>query len=144
MSDRHPAGIWVVPADGSAEPQPVVQDGFFGYRPWFLLDGRRLACFTLVEPRTVHLVDLDTEQVTPMAADDLGNTHGPFADPSGDRLLVHSNRGGPWRLWELPLDGSPMAELQPPGFDGQDCGHPSRATNGVLTFDAGATTMEDG
>jgi hypothetical protein len=39
-------------------------------------------------------------------------------------------------LYELPLDGSPAARLQPPGFDDIPCGHVTRARSGVMTFDA--------
>lgn len=142
LTDRQPWGLWTVPADGSAPPRPLVDgDGFQGYRPWFLLDGDRVAAFTLRRPRTVHLIEPATGAITPMANDDAGDTHGPFADPRGDRLLVHSNRDGGWRLWELPLDGSPMARLDPPGFDDRPCGHPTRSEDGVVVFDAGRTTM---
>ena len=70
----------------------------------------------------------------PLANDDKGLSRGPFTDPSGEVLLMHSNRTGIWKCWELPLDGkSPPRTIQPPGF--VKATHPTRAKNGVMTFD---------
>lgn len=54
---------------------------------------------------------------------------------------MHSNRDGLWRLWELPLDGSPTVRLDPPGFGDRPRGHATRSEDGVIVFDAGHTTM---
>ena len=67
-------------------------------------------------------------------------TNGPHVDPRGDRLIVHSDRDGRWGLHELPLDGSPMRPLHPPGHESDICAHGTRAGNGVLTFDQVAMT----
>ncbi|HEY1740416.1 MAG TPA: hypothetical protein VGI86_17010, partial [Acidimicrobiia bacterium] len=76
----------------------------------------------------------------PLENDDRGNTHGPAMDPRGDRLIVHSDRDGRWGLYELPLDGSPMRPLWPPGHEHDVCAHGTRGRNGVLTFDRVAMT----
>ncbi|MEJ7583968.1 MAG: hypothetical protein WKF43_07735 [Acidimicrobiales bacterium] len=51
---------------------------------------------------------------------------------------MHSDRDGAWGLHELPLDGSPMRPLRPPGREHAICAHGTRARNGVLTFDVSA------
>ena len=114
----------------------------FAYRPWFALDGRELFFFTVVDGRRqVHRAPADDiAAATPFAADDTGHTHGPFADPSGEHLIVHSSRDGAWWLYELPLDGAPMRRVDIPA-DMAATGHGTRSPNGVLVFDA--ETMRD-
>jgi len=76
----------------------------------------------------------DASNVVPLLNDDKGLSHGPFVDPFGEVLLMHSNRSGLWQSWELPLDGkSPVKLLEPPGFN--QATHPTRAKNGIITFD---------
>ena len=69
-----------------------------------------------------------------MENDDMGNSHGPFADPSKDVLLMHSTRGGKFEIWELPLDGTKPVKLQPPGFE--EALHATRSENGIIAFDS--------
>jgi hypothetical protein len=135
VSDRDGLGLYRVPADDSAAPQPL---GVLGYRPWFAVDGESLFYFTFVsiELRQIHRLRFDGSPPEPLANDAQGWSHGPFADPGGASVLCHSNRGEGWRLYELPLDGSPAEQLRPPGFDDTPCGHVTRARNGVATFDA--------
>lgn len=133
-------GIWLVPADGGNEPQPL-SDSEFLYRPAWSPDGTVLYAIRVsTERRQVGTVSLETGAFTPFDNDDRGNTHGPWPDPRGDRLTVHSDRDGVWRLWELPLDGSPMQRLRPPGHEDDICAHGTRAENDVLTFDRAAMT----
>jgi TolB protein len=126
--------LWWVSADGRGDPRPLAYTGF-GYRPWFSTDGRWLYFFRDVNGRHgICRVGLEQSDFEPLANDDVGMSHGPFADPGGEVLLVHSTRGGAWGLWELPLDGSPPRRLETPGI-----GHPThgtRARDGTLAFDA--------
>jgi Tol biopolymer transport system component len=138
ISDRG-RGLWLVAADGG-EPRPLTE-GQLLYRPAWSPDGSMLYTFRITkERRQAGTVSLDTGVFTPFANDDRGNTHGPWPDPRGDRLIVHSDRDGAWRLWELPFDGSPMRKLSPPGHEDEICAHGTRADNGVLTFDRAAMT----
>lgn len=72
-------------------------------------------------------------EISLLLNDDRGTSHGPFADPNGKSLLMHSTRGGKYGIWELPLDGSPPRSIQPPGFE--EALHATRAKNGVIAFD---------
>jgi Tol biopolymer transport system component len=138
VSDRG-RGLWLVDADGG-DPRPLTEHQFL-YRPAWSLDGNALYTFRITnERRQVGIVPVDTGVFTPFANDDRGNTHGPWSDPRGDRLIVHSDRDGAWRLWELPFDGTPMRRLAPPGHEDEICAHGTRADNGVLTFDRAAMT----
>jgi WD40-like Beta Propeller Repeat len=139
VSDRG-LGIWLVPANGSDEPRPL-DEGRLLYRPAWSLDGTLLYAFCLTAVRRqVGTVSLETGAFTPFENDDRGNTHGPWPDPRGDRLIVHCDRDGGWGLWEVPFDGSPMQRLRPPGHEHEICAHGTRAENGVLTFDQAAMT----
>jgi Tol biopolymer transport system component len=133
-------GVWLVAADGSSEPTQLCGDTLL-YRPWWVPDGDALYTFRITrERRQVGRLDLAGGTWTPLENDDRGNTHGPFVDPGGEVLLVHSDRDGSWRLWELPLDGSPMRRVEPPGHEDRICAHGTRARNGVLVFDEAAMT----
>jgi Tol biopolymer transport system component len=139
VTNRGEAGIWMVDSEGTREPWPVV-DGTVVYRPWWSVDGESIFCFMLLgDRRQVCRVSVADGGWSPLANDDRGSTHGPYADPAGDVLIVHSTRDGPWRLFELPLDGSPMRALIPPGHEETTCGHGTRARNGVLTFDVSSS-----
>jgi Tol biopolymer transport system component len=130
-----PIGIWTLDlATGE-----LGDTGALGYRPWWSLDGATIFHIGFPEPgrrHQIHALRLDDASDVPLAADDTGLTHGPFADPSGDRLLVHSNRDGRWQVYELPLDGSPMRSCTPEAFTQTPTGHATRATDGTMTFDA--------
>ena len=106
----------------------------FAYRPWFAVDGRELFFFTVVDGRRqVQRMATDGGRWNPLDNDDRGHTHGPFADPSGDHLIVHSTREGGWWLFELPLDGGPARRLDLPGVD--VAAHGTRSRGRVLVFD---------
>jgi Tol biopolymer transport system component len=139
VSDRG-WGLWIVPAEGGEDPS-LLAEGQLLYRPAWSLDGSVLYAFRVTrERRQVGTVSLETGAFTPFDNDDRGNTHGPWPDPRGDRLTVHSDRDGGWRLWELPFDDTPMQRLRPPGHEDEICAHGTRADNAVLTFDCTAMT----
>lgn len=116
----------------------MTSTGELGYRPWWSVDGTAIFHIGFTVPGRRH--QIHTLRVgsgsTPIDADDAGLTHGPFADPGGDRLLVHSNRSGHWQLYELPLDGAPMRTCTPERFADVPTGHATRAIDGTMTFDA--------
>ncbi|MFX0081847.1 MAG: hypothetical protein ACFE94_08850 [Candidatus Hodarchaeota archaeon] len=125
--------LWVIPSDGNTEPQKLLKQGW-GYRPWYSINGKLIYFFTGINNRH-QICQISSEGGTPipLVNDDQGKSHGPFSDPGGEYLLMHSTRGGSWGIWELPLDGSPPRSLQPPGF--QNATHPTKAKNGNITFD---------
>lgn len=127
--------LWVTPSDGSTEPKKLLNQGW-GYRPWYSIDGKLIYFFTDINKRhQICQIPSEGGNHIPLINDDLGHSHGPFSDPSGECLLMHSTRGGNWGIWELPLDGKPPRSLKPPGF--QYASHPTRAKNGNITFDVG-------
>ena len=130
--------IWKARADGSQDPEPVFLANW-GYRPWFTLDGGSLLFYGPDDERhRIWRVNLATGGTSPVAADDLGMTHGPFVQPgSNDRMIAHSTRSGGWGIWEFPLSGSSEPRLlTPPGFD--QAAHPTRSQSGTLVFDVKA------
>jgi Tol biopolymer transport system component len=126
--------LWSVPVDGSAAPRALQSRGW-GYRPWVSADGRSIFFFTDVGGRhQICRMPIEGGEPGPLRNDDRGSSHGPFADPSGTCLLMHSTRDfGRMHLWQLPLDGSPPILLQPPGFTGG--AHATRSKNGIVAFD---------
>jgi len=127
--------LWSVPAERSGEPRLLNPD-VLGYRPWFSVDGSWLYFFTDTGGGRHQICRMPAGggEYTVLENDDAGLSHGPYVDPGGEVLLMHSNRSGIWQIWELPLDGvSPPRLLQPPGFE--KATHPTRAANGVITFD---------
>ena len=132
-------GLWLVSTDGRSRPRPLLERTP-AYRPWWSVDGRRIFFFILGKDRhQVHVMPASGGRPIPLANDDQGDSHGPYADPGGRHLIIHStrepNRSGPvlWRLYELPLDGGPARRLSPPGH--RRAAHGTRARNGVITFD---------
>ena len=125
--------LWIVSSDGSTEPRPLQEQGW-GNRPWYSVDGKWIFFFTDIDGRR-HICKIPAEggKLIPLPNDDAGKSHGPFADPGGKSLLMHSTRGGSWSIWELPLDGSPPRKLMPAGFS--SAAHPTRSKNGIITFD---------
>ena len=99
------------------------------------VDGDSLFCFSDINGRhQACRLGLDHPTLTPLSNDDSGRTHGPFADPHGEVLLVHSTRGDDHHsLYELPLDGQPMRKIEIDGVEHPM--HGTRSHNGVLTFD---------
>jgi hypothetical protein len=134
---RHGRLARVPPAGGEVEEIPGPQ---FAYRPWFSLDGSELFFISMHEShRRIHRMPSAGGDAARLPNDDRGHTHGPFADLGGHHLLVHSTRDGAWWPYELPLDGSPARRVDIAGME--ECGHATRARNGVLTFDG--QTMGD-
>jgi len=129
--------IWSVPSDGSEPARKLLTEGW-GYRPWCSVDGKTIYFYSDIESENAG-----EDRICQMPAaggtgrrlpnDDGGITHGAFADPGGECLLVHSTRSGEWGIWELPLNGEPMRQLRPAGY--RHISHPTRSPNGVLTFD---------
>lgn len=125
--------LWSIPVEGGVEPRPLQSSGW-GYRPCFSTDGQWIFFFTNVNGRhRISRMPVEGGKIIPLLNDDRGTSHGPFADPGGEFLLMHSTRGGKWGIWMLPLDGSPARPMQPPGFE--EAFHASRAKNGVIAFD---------
>jgi len=136
VSNRAGRGLtlWAAAVDGSGAVEPLPYRGP-AYRPWFSIDGEWLFFFRDMDGRhqICRLRPAD-EQFEPLPNDDDGNSHGPFADPAGKTLLMHSTRGGGgYRLWELPLDGTPPTRLEVPGYERPT--HGTRGRNGMVTFD---------
>ena len=76
-------------------------------------------------------------KIIPLPNDNFKLSHGPFADPSGKVLLVHAIKEGEFHsIWEIPLNGDPVRQLMPPGFEKVHHGHATRGKNGIITFDA--------
>jgi dipeptidyl aminopeptidase/acylaminoacyl peptidase len=141
VSDRKGSpGLWTVGTEEGDEPKPLLA-AQPAYRPWWSVDGQRIFYIRLGPDRhQVHVMPVDGGDPVPLANDDLGDTHGPYADPDGRHLLVHSTREratrpelGRWGLYELTLGGGPPVRLIPPGY-GRGA-HGTRARNGVVTFD---------
>ena len=137
VSDREaPYELWTVGTQGPSTPTRLLS-GLPAYRPWWSADGRHVFFFTLGPRRhRLHVVPADGGRPRPLANDDRGHTHGPFADPDSPSVLAHSTRGTPpgarkarWALYEFPLDGSAPRWLGPGA-------HATRARNGVMTYDA--------
>lgn len=141
-------GLWTVPSDGSAEPALVAEilgNGSdaparanelrnFIYRPCYSVDGRTIFAFSDIAGRhQICSIPAAGGEITPLANDDMGTSHGPYADPDGKTILMHSTRNGSYAVWELPLDGGPPRRLQPPGLDGAT--HATRSRNGIVAFD---------
>lgn len=125
--------LWTVAADGGEEPRPIGYEGP-GYNAWYAVDGESIFFHTVYEGRE-HAVryTLGEEMPVPLPNDDFERTHGEFADPDGDVLLVHAVHEGRWGMWELPLDGGPARPCQVPGLENGM--HGARSRNDVLTFD---------
>jgi Tol biopolymer transport system component len=138
VSDRGPGvGIWLAPADGSGEPTCLSSADVMLYRPWFATTGDEVFCIRVSPERhQIGRINLEDRQWRPLPNDDRGNTRGPYADPEHDYLLAHSDRDGTFALWEIPLDGTPMVKLVPPGHTHDAVLHGTRAHNGNITFDA--------
>ena len=127
-------GLWTVPIDGSSEAALVYEQST-AYRPWFAADGESIFFFQRIGDRDqICRVDVDGTRFTPVLNDDRGISHGPWADPRGETLLMHSNRDGRWRIYELPLAGGRPEPLDPPGFE--SAAHATRGENQLIAFDA--------
>lgn len=125
--------LWTVPADGSQEPAALQTQGY-GYRPSYSVDGQWIYFFSAFGARhQICRIPAKGGAIEPLANDTLGMSHGPFALPGGQSLLMHSYACGGYAIWELPLDGKPPRPAQPPGF--AQATHATRSQNGITTFD---------
>jgi dipeptidyl aminopeptidase/acylaminoacyl peptidase len=110
------ADLWVVPADGTAEPERLTETSAGYASPTWSGDGSRLAYYLSPTPlesprhRQVGVIDLATGQrrVLTSALDRncaaLGVTTGPSW--AGDRLLFSVEDHGNVHLYQAPADGS--------------------------------------
>lgn len=130
-------GLWRISVDGKKGPWPLLRKGW-GYRPWYSADGQWVFFYSGINKRhRICKVSAKGGEVIPLANDNLEVSHGPFADPSGNVLLIHGIKGGEFHgIWEIPLNGDPPRQLKPPGFDNVHHGHATRALDGTITFDA--------
>lgn len=135
-SDRSGPGpyrLWSVAADGSGAPEPMSFTGP-AYNAWYAVDGESVFFHTFYQgrERSVRLT-IGEERPVLLPNDRFERTHGEFADPNGEVLLVHAVHEGEWGMWELPLDGSPARSAQVPGLENGM--HGSRSLDGTLVFD---------
>lgn len=127
--------LWSIDAAGSNEPEPLLP-GVLAYRPYYSPDGKELYFFIDIEGiHRICFMPVAGGKYSHLSNDDKGSSHGPFVDPQGEFLLMHSNRGGDWGIWEVPLNGDTPKQLIPPGFDNMEIAHPTRSIDGVLSFD---------
>lgn len=143
-SDSPSSTLWIVPTDGNGEPEVIPMDEP-AYRPWFSADGKRLYFFmnnSLAFRHQICSVPVEGGEIMPLPADNRGWSHGPFVDPGGAKLLMHSNRDVKWNIYEVSLPDGELALLQPPGFDFINVAHATRAVNGVITFDSFADVLK--
>ncbi|HUT62074.1 MAG TPA: hypothetical protein VNA25_29905 [Phycisphaerae bacterium] len=126
--------LWSVPADGRSEPQRLQEAGW-GMRPWFSRDGHTVFFHTEVDGRhRICRIDAAGGEFVPLSNDYRGMSHGVFALPQEDCLLMHSSRGGGCAIWRLPLDGAEPTRVETRGF--RIAGHATQAKTEVMTFDS--------
>ncbi|MEM7357306.1 MAG: winged helix-turn-helix domain-containing protein, partial [Acidobacteriota bacterium] len=121
VSERPPDGAPVrlreIARDGSSrrltEPPDETAGDFF---PAVSPDGRSLAFYRLQLGGSgrVQLLDLATGTVEPLSTS-VGRLVGLDFDPSGDSLIVSSDRVPPRGIWRLPLSGDEARWLGLPG-----------------------------
>lgn len=138
--------LWTVRSDGSSEPEPLPYRGQ-AFRPWFSADGQWIyfigvgSGYFSGDRHQIHRVRVDGDRAESLTNDDRGRSHGPFVDPNGEVLLMHSTRDSDaHHIWEVPLDGSLPRMLNIPGYD--HAAHATRSQNGVLAFDYRPTDEE--
>jgi Tol biopolymer transport system component len=132
---RVPLGAPFRASSQMPEPEALIPGRPFAYRPWYSPEGRWIYAFIALESKRHQIARIPAEggALEPLANDDRGVSHGPWVDPKGEVILMHSTRDGAWGVWELPLDGSAPTKLDLPGLAGAT--HATRASNGSLTFD---------
>lgn len=134
--------LWSIPSDGSGQAAPIEFSGSrWAYRPWYSQDETRIYFFTIDQDGRHRIASISAEGGVAefLAADDEGRSHGPFADPDGSSLLMHSTRGpgDQHKIWEVPLAGGVPRQLGPPGFDSSsNVMHATRSINGIIAFDS--------
>jgi Tol biopolymer transport system component len=140
VSDRHGVtDIWLQRVDqgeSSAHPIGISEKGWSPRRPWFSADGEWIYFYGQRLNSPEHRIcraAASGSDIAPLPNDTSGCSHGPFVDPGGRTLLMHSRTNGPFTIWELPLDGGEAKPIPPPGVT--RALHPTRSRNGVIAFD---------
>ena len=133
--------LWSVNTDGSEQVKPIISSPVrWAYRPWYSTDGKRLYFFTIDSKKRHRIASIavDGGDFEFLKADDDGRSHGPFIDPNGKYLLMHSTRGegSQHKLWEIPLAGGQVKRLMPPTITAEtDIMHVTRSQNNSMAFD---------
>jgi len=131
--------IWVVAnVPDSVEPEILISDRY-AYRPNYSPDGKWLYFFTRTGPERHQICryQFSTSDIDCLANDDMGYSHGPFVEPNGKYILMHSTRGQKginWGIWELPVDGSKPRQVEIPGF--RNVLHATLSKSGIMSFDS--------
>jgi Tol biopolymer transport system component len=126
--------LWTVDIDGDMQLHALQESGW-GYRPWYSADGRWIYFYSGLNKRhQICKIPAEGGQITALENDDIGTSHGPFADYDNEVLLIHSTRNGQFGIWELPLDGTQPRQIVLPGFE-NTAAHATRSKNGILAFD---------
>jgi dipeptidyl aminopeptidase/acylaminoacyl peptidase len=108
--------LWVVPADGSGEPERITETGAGYSRPSWSPDGTRLGYYVNPTPlesprhRQVGVLDLATRRPQVLTAS-LDRNCAPFGIALGpcwigDRLLFGAEDSGNIHLYQVPADGT--------------------------------------
>ncbi len=130
-----PMQIWAVSSDGGAAPRALQPAGETGGRPWCSRDGRHVFFHANIEGRhRICRIPMEGGPRFALPNDDRGMTHGAFAVPTEDCLLVHSSRAGGSLLWRLPLDGREPELVPTPGI--RLAGHATQSLDGMIAFDS--------
>jgi Tol biopolymer transport system component len=128
--------LWTVPAGGGEEPT-LLEPGVPGFRPWFSADGAWIFFHIGGEERhRICKMPSKGGEWEPLPNENLGRSHGAFADHDGEHLWFHSTVDGELSIYRLPLRGGEPVKMNPPGFEDLAPGHVTRARNGTMTFDA--------
>ncbi len=134
-------GLWTVASDGTEEPH-LLRAAPSAFRPWYAADGLSIFFFQDVAGRhQICRIATDGSEFNPLEHDDRGFSHGPWADPNGETMLMHSTRDGLCAIYELPIEFGEPVKLLPPGF--VQAGHATRGSNGVVVFDSPQHTPID-
>ncbi len=105
--------IWL--RDGDDKPAtPLTKPGAFNQRPAFSRDGRHVAHeSSLLGFRQIFVTNIDsgvTRQVTFGPFDHIAPAWSPMNSPQ-DRLVISSNRGGTFDIWEVDIDNLDLHQL---------------------------------
>ena len=103
-----PRRLWTADARGRNPEQATrdVSEAIAHIRPRWSPDGRRLVFQNIERTKLdVRVVDLETKSLT-WVTNDLSLDLQPAWEPSGDAIVLSSQRSGGLNLWRLPVDGS--------------------------------------
>lgn len=104
--------LWEIDVDGNDEPVMIDADYEWAMRPWYSKDGNEIFFHTQIDQNhTIVRYNKTSQEIVPLANDDVGHTHGSFTLRNEDAILAHSNRGGDHALWKFPLDGTSPEEI---------------------------------